>query len=107
MLHTKHCTIATANQPVMPPHEVKEKLAQISGWNLSEGGKAIARQYSFKNYADALIFVRKISAIAETENHHPDVSFGWGYATLTFTTHNIGGLHLNDFIMAAKCNEVS
>ena len=81
-------------------------LAPISGWQLVEGGKAIMRHFDFKDYSEALTFIQKISVIAEAENHHPDVSFGWGYATLTFTTHNIGGLSENDFIMAAKVNEV-
>jgi hypothetical protein len=49
----------------------------------------------------------KMGALAETENHHPDIAFGWGYAEVTFTTHATGGLHRNDFIMAAKVDNLT
>jgi 4a-hydroxytetrahydrobiopterin dehydratase len=62
----------------------------------------IERTYRFKNFAEAYAFVQKVAELAETERHHPDVSFGWGYVTVSLQTKKIKGLHENDFIMAAK-----
>ncbi|MGD8430181.1 MAG: 4a-hydroxytetrahydrobiopterin dehydratase, partial [Ectothiorhodospiraceae bacterium] len=58
--------------------------------------------YKFKNFAQALEFVNKVGELAEGEGHHPEVSFGWGHAEVEIWTHKIGGLHQNDFILAAK-----
>jgi 4a-hydroxytetrahydrobiopterin dehydratase len=53
-----------------------------------------------------MAFVKRVGELAEREGHHPDLSLGWGYATVTYYTHKIGGLHENDFVMAAKVNEL-
>ena len=81
-----------------------ELLAAMSGWRLSEDGKQISREWQFKNFKHALDFVNQAAVVAEAENHHPDISFGWGYVRICLTTHAIGGLHQNDFVMAAKIN---
>ena len=60
----------------------------------------------FKNFRQALGFVDRIGALAEDEGHHPNITFGWGYATISLHTHKIKGLHENDFIMAAKINDL-
>ncbi len=77
-------------------------LAERPNWRLDTDGKAIERELRFRNFADALAFVNKVGAIAEEQGHHPDISFGWGYASIKLQTHSIGGLHENDFILAAK-----
>jgi len=79
-------------------------LADMSGWRVSEDGRHLTREWSFKNFARALDFVNQVSVIAEAENHHPDISFGWGYAKITLMTHDVGGLTENDFVLAAKFN---
>lgn len=79
-------------------------LLQTPGWVLTPESRAISRHYQFKNFKQALAFVNKVGEIAEKEGHHPDITFGWGYVQLLFTTHSIGGLHNNDFIMAGKVN---
>lgn len=71
-------------------------------WTRSTDGVRISRRFTFRDYAQALAFVQSVSVIAEAQNHHPDIGFGWGYADIAFTTHAIGGLHGNDFLMAAK-----
>lgn len=82
-------------------------LKKVPGWELANGGKAIKRRFEFKNFKQALAFVNKVGEIAEAEDHHPDISFGWGYAEFLLWTHAIGGLHENDFIMASKINAIA
>ncbi len=74
----------------------------LKGGTLSNDAKFIPKKYSFKDFARALAFVNKIGKIAENEGHHPDIELGWGRVKVTLTTHAIGGLSQNDFILAAK-----
>ena len=84
-------------------HKETEKLArEIDRWHIIED-KKIEKMFKFADFADALAFVNKVGAIAETENHHPDIHItGWNKVTLSLSTHSIGGLSENDFILAAK-----
>ena len=66
----------------------------------------IEREFKFRDFATSLAFVDKVGALAESEGHHPDITFGWGYAKVVLYTHKIHGLHQNDFILAAKINEL-
>src|SRR3990167_999203 len=67
----------------------------------------ISKKYKFKNFKEALVFVNKVGDIAEAEGHHPDISFGWGKVAVELSTHAIGGLSENDFIVASKVDRVS
>ncbi len=91
----------------MTPEQAKDLMAHVSGWTLSEDGTKLTRSYAFKDFAKAFAFVNAVGKVAEEEWHHPDISFGWGRVELTFTTHSIRGLAENDFIMAAKVNDIS
>jgi 4a-hydroxytetrahydrobiopterin dehydratase len=71
-------------------------------WDLLDDSHRIERTFRFRNFQEALGFVRNVGDLAETEGHHPDISFGWGYATVSLRTKKIKGLHENDFIMASK-----
>jgi 4a-hydroxytetrahydrobiopterin dehydratase len=66
----------------------------------------LRRSYKFPNFAAALAFVNRVGALAETEGHHPDISFGWGYAEIKIYTHAIDGLSESDFILAAKIDQL-
>ncbi len=93
--------------PPMPRMEAESNLKEVSGWSLFEDGVLkIKRSFKFKDFTEALIFVNKVSKIAEEEDHHPDISFGWGKAEVTLYTHAVGGLSENDFILAAKINQL-
>ncbi len=70
-------------------------------------GRRTERTFKFKNFAEAFAFVSRAAELAEAEGHHPDISFGWGYATVSLHTKKIKGLHENDFIMAAKLDRVA
>jgi 4a-hydroxytetrahydrobiopterin dehydratase len=69
-------------------------------------GKSGRSGIRYRDFREALTFVQKVGEVAETEGHHPDISFGWGYATVSLRTKKIKGLHENDFIMAARIDRM-
>ena len=101
------CTPCRGGVPPMTSHEAKQYLEQTHGWALLSAGTRLERTFKFANFKDALEFVDKVGAVAEREGHHPDIRFGWGYCTVELYTHKIKGLHQNDFIMAAKIDELA
>jgi 4a-hydroxytetrahydrobiopterin dehydratase len=105
-LTEKTCVPCRGGLSPLGEGEARELLAQTPGWELQDG-KQIERTYRFKNFREALGFVDRVGALAEEEGHHPDITFGWGYATISLHTHKIKGLHENDFIMAAKINQLA
>ena len=100
-LTEKTCVPCRGGVPPLAKDEAEQFLAQTPGWALQDG-KRIERTYKFRNFREALGFVDRVGGLAEEEGHHPDITFGWGYATVSLHTHKIKGLHENDFIMAAK-----
>jgi len=81
---------------------------EVPGWELleKENIPRLNRDFKFKNFAKALAFTNKVGAIAEEQNHHPMIVTEWGNATVTWWSHKVKGLHKNDFIMAAKTDEI-
>ena len=67
----------------------------------------LEKKFKFKDFKNSQNFINKVGAISEEENHHPEILFGWGYATIIITTHAIEGLSENDFILAAKIDQIS
>ncbi len=86
----------------MASDKVERFHKQVPEWTIRDDAHRIERSYTFKNFAEAFAFVGKAAELAEAEGHHPDISFGWGYVTVSLQTKKIKGLHENDFIMAAK-----
>ncbi len=84
----------------LSPEEVVDRLKSLEGW--TSEGDSIKRRYKFENFAESLGFVNKVGAIAEEADHHPDITFGWGYAEVTTTTHDRGGVTDVDFDLADK-----
>jgi 4a-hydroxytetrahydrobiopterin dehydratase len=82
--------------------EARNKLQEIPGWKLQE--TAITREYKFKDFVEAMAFVNRIADIANAEDHHPDMYISYNKLKVELSTHKIGGLSMNDFIMAAKIN---
>ncbi len=82
--------------------QAEEYVAKVSGWTLSDDVKQISKEYKFKDFLGAVNFVNKISEIAEEEGHHPDIHIFYNRVRLELSTHSIGGLSENDFILAAK-----
>jgi 4a-hydroxytetrahydrobiopterin dehydratase len=104
-LTAKTCTPCQGGIPPLSPDQAETFLGDTPGWQLLENAKRIERTFEFKNFKEAWHFVDKVAAQAELEGHHPDITFGWGYVTVSVFTHKIEGLHENDFILAAKINE--
>ena len=106
-LAEKTCTPCRGGVPPLTPQEAERYRAEAPEWSLRDDATRIERSYRFNNFADALAFVHQAGDLAETEAHHPDISFGWGYATISLRTKKIKGLHENDFIMAAKLDRIA
>ena len=90
--------------------EIHKYQKKVDGWELKKNEKDVfflEKKFIFKNFISSQNFVNKIGEISEKENHHPDISFGWGYAKIIITTHAIEGLSENDFILAAKIDQIS
>ncbi len=83
---------------------IAERLSGINTW-LNEDEK-IKKRFVFKNFAEALEFVNQVGAVAEKSDHHPDITFGWGYAEFSLTTHDAGGLTGRDFDLAEKIDAI-
>jgi 4a-hydroxytetrahydrobiopterin dehydratase len=101
-LAAKTCTPCKGGIPPLALQDAERLHAEVPQWDLRDGGLRIERTFKFRNFGEALNFVQRVGELAETEGHHPDISFGWGYATVQLQTKKIKGLHENDFILAAK-----
>ena len=89
--------------------EIHKYQKKVDGWSVQKNEKKIfylEKNFLFKNFVNSQNFINKVSEISEMENHHPDISFGWGYAKIIITTHAIEGLSENDFILAAKIDQI-
>ena len=103
------CIAIRGGEAKLTEQEISELLTQVPEWQVKEvdGEKRLERVFKFKNFAEALDFTNKVGKAAEKEDHHPLIVTEWGKVTLDWWTHKIGGLHKNDFIMAAKANELA
>ena len=89
--------------------EIHKYQKKVDGWDVKENKKKIyflEKKFTFKNFLESEKFINKVGKISENENHHPDILFGWGYAKIMITTHAIEGLSENDFILAAKIDQI-
>jgi 4a-hydroxytetrahydrobiopterin dehydratase len=102
------CVACRSGEPTLTDAEIQDLLLQVREWRVREvdGMKRLEKIFKFKNFMQALEFTNKIAEIAEEENHHPLIMTEWGKVTLQWWTHKIGGLHKNDFVMAAKTDEL-
>ena len=106
-LAEKTCTPCRGGVPPLTPEEAEGYRVQAPDWSLLDGATRIERRFRFKDFRAAFAFVARAAELAEAEGHHPDISFGWGYATVSLRTKKIKGLHENDFIMAAKLDRLA
>jgi 4a-hydroxytetrahydrobiopterin dehydratase len=102
-LTRKHCVPCEGGVPALSAEQVRELLAGLPGWRLTGDGKRIRREWRVKNFAAGLDFFQRVGQLAEEEDHHPDLHLtGYRNAAVEISTHAIGGLSENDFILAAK-----
>lgn len=103
-----HCVACRAGEPTVTEAEVAEYHPQVPHWQIveREGIQRLERVFTFRNFAQALDFTNRVGTLAEEQGHHPAILTEWGKVTVTWWTHKIKGLHRNDFIMAAKTDEI-
>ncbi|HDZ48269.1 hypothetical protein LCGC14_0210300 [marine sediment metagenome] len=103
------CQPCKRNAPRLSPDEAKTLLKGLSEWQIVEhdGIMKLSRSFTFRDFASALKFTQLVGDIAEQAGHHPVIVTEWGKAAVTWWTHTIDGLHLNDFILAARTDEVA
>ncbi len=100
------CVGCEGGIPALTKEEINQLLPEVSGWEVDPNGKSIRRRFTFKGFYKTMAFVNAIAWIANTENHHPDMEVGYNYCLVKYTTHAVDGLTKNDFICAAKVNEL-
>ena len=107
-LINKKCTSCEGGSIPFDISEIHKYQKKVDGWEILEEKKIflLHKQFNFKNFKESQRFINKVGEISESEGHHPDISFGWGYANIQITTHAIEGLSENDFILAAKIDQI-
>ena len=108
-LANKKCIPCEGGIPAFDLSEIHKYLKKVDGWNVLKNDKNnyyIEKDFKFKNFIDSEKFIIEVGKIAETEGHHPDINFGWGYAKIKISTHAIDGLAESDFVLAAKIDKL-
>ncbi len=100
-LANRNCVPCRGDTPPLKGEELEDLRRQVPDWEVVEEHH-LRRAFKFKNFREALGFVNRVGELAEEQGHHPDISFGWGYAEVTVFTHKIDGLTESDFVFAAK-----
>ena len=103
----KHCVPCEKDTVPLFKPRAEELMKEIPSWSLSADAKKISKKFTFKDFVDAMQFANEITSIAEAEGHHPDLWIGWGRVEIELSTHSIGGLSENDFILAAKIDQLT
>jgi len=103
VLTEQHCEACNADSPGVSDEEKRMLHTDVQGWDIVKvsGEEQLRKEFEFRNFAQALAFTNKVGEMAEAEDHHPALLLEYGKVTVSWWTHTIGGLHKNDFIMAA------
>ncbi|HEY7154647.1 MAG TPA: 4a-hydroxytetrahydrobiopterin dehydratase [Gemmataceae bacterium] len=106
-LTRKHCQACEGGVPALNAEQVREYLAAVTRWRPSDEGRRIRREWRVKDFPTALDFFARVGQVAETEDHHPDLHLtGYRNVAIELSTHAVGGLTENDFILAAKIDQL-
>ena len=108
-LYKKSCIPCKGGIPPFDISEIHKYLKQINGWNVQKKENEIyflEKEFKFEDFLASKEFINEVGNISEKEGHHPDITFGWGYAKIQIFTHKIKGLVESDFILAAKIDEI-
>ncbi|MDM5089833.1 4a-hydroxytetrahydrobiopterin dehydratase [Aeromonas bestiarum] len=107
-LASQQCEACRADAPKVSEQELAELMQLIPDWQplVVKGELQLRREFAFRNFKEALAFTNRLGELAEAEFHHPSILTEWGKVTVSWWTHKIGGLHRNDFIMAARTDEL-
>jgi 4a-hydroxytetrahydrobiopterin dehydratase len=102
----KSCVPCRGGIPPLTEAAATALTGRTPGWSLAENATRIQRHFEFRDFVEAMKFVNRVADVAEREGHHPDIAIHWNKVDLLLWTHKIGGLHENDFILAAKINRL-
>lgn len=102
-LADRQCVPCKGGIPPLTGEEIAPLLAQLEGWSVI-ANHHLEKQFKLKNFIEALALVNRVGAIAEEQNHHPDIFLAWGKVGVKIWTHKIDGLTESDFVFAAKCD---
>ena len=108
-LADKKCIPCEGKIPAFDKSEIHKYLKKVDGWEViadQSSNYYLLKKFEFKNFLESQKFINKVSEVAEQENHHPDILFGWGYAEIKIFTHAIQGLAESDFILASKIDQL-
>jgi 4a-hydroxytetrahydrobiopterin dehydratase len=107
-LSNKDCEPCQGGMEALDKTESEKLQTELhADWQLSADHKMISREFKFKGFARAVQMANLIAWVGDRQGHHPDIAFGWGYCSVKFTTHEIDGLSTNDFICAAKLDQIT
>ena len=109
-LADKKCIPCEGGIPAFDISEIHKYLKKIDGWDVKKNESEnfyLIKEFKFENFLESQSFINKVGSISEKEGHHPDISFGWGYAKIKIFTHAIEGLAESDFILAAKIDQIT
>ena len=106
-LAASSCEACRIDAPIVSDNEASLLIKEIEGWGvIDEEVKKLKKEFSFSNYSDSVDFSNKVADMAEQEDHHPQIVLEWGKVTVIWWSHKIKGLHKNDFICAAKTDQL-
>jgi len=105
-LSNRHCVPCEGGVPPLDRASAEAMLEDLEGWKISEDGKKISRRFEFRGFFRTMSFINAMAWVVNAENHHPDFSAGYNYCDVGFSTHAVDGLTENDFICAAKINDL-
>ena len=107
ILNQLKCSACSGNTPKLSNQEILINISNVKDWRLNDKKDMIFKKFTFKSFKSALEFTNLVGVIVEKEGHHPDISIGWGYCLIMVHTHVIQALSINDFILAAKIDQIS
>lgn len=105
-LEKARCVPRRGRENALGAEEIRNGLAVLRGWNLSADGRGIHKEFRFPDFHRTMAFVNAVAWIAHVEDHHPDFKVSYPSCELHFSTHDVGGISLNDFICAAKVDSL-
>ena len=107
-LASNTCEACRIDAPLVSDDEISILINEIEGWDvIDDGVKKLKKEFNFSSYRDSKDFTNKVADMADQEDHHPQIILEWGKVTVIWWSHKIKGLHKNDFICAAKTNNIS
>lgn len=106
-LASQHCQPRKGAEHAVDAARIRDLLAALPGWELADDGKAIGKAFRFEDFHETLGFVNAIGWMANRQDHHPDLEVGYNRCAVRWSTHDVGGLSMNDFICAAKTESIA